>query len=315
MSSLTSSTSAVLTDRLTPDYYLPPRIPWSVAKYAGVPDTLAAGSPGKVGLLDLSFAKAGDRTDLVAHYQKSPLQVMRPLYVDPLRPGTPFVYVMSTGGGILQSDRLRMDVSVSVGSSVFLTTQAATKVHRMDADYATQVINIEAGADSVVEYYPEPTIVFAGSRFFQRAVVTADPSATVLFADCFTAGRLARGERHAYDVYASDFELRNPAGDLLVADRIRLESDEVSGPGRFGDASIMASLFVVQAGFRAAELVDALTPHIGVRWGASALPADSGAWVRILGDDSPAVQKALRAVYDRARLVAIGVPAPNLRKG
>lgn len=302
-------------DRLAPEHYTPARIPSSVSARSGVPDTLAAGSPGKVGLLELTFERVGERTDLVSHYQRSPLQVMRPLYVDPARPGLPIVYVMSTGGGVLQSDRLRMDVVAREGASVFVTTQAATKVHRMDTDFATQIVNISAGAGSIVEYLPEPTIVFTGAAFYQRMVVTADPSATVLVADSFIAGRLARDERHAYDVYATDFEVRRPDGSLAVADRIRLDRDSVTGPGRFGSETLMASLFVVHAGFDVAELVDELSRHGDVRWGASTLPDGVGAWVRILGDDSPSVRAAWLAVYDRARRVAIGAPLPDLRKG
>ena len=307
--------SSVPADRLSPAHYTPARLPSAVRAYAGIPDTLVAGSPGKVGLLELTFAQVGDRTDLVAHYQRSPLQVMRPLYVDPMMPGLPFVYIMSTGAGVLQSDRLRMDIRAQAGASVFVTTQAATKVHRMDADFGTQLVNIEAGPGTTVEYFPEPTIVFARAKFYQRTVVTADPSATVLIADCFTAGRLARGEVHEYDIYASDFELRSPAGDLLVADRIRLENGTVRGPGRFGDASLMASLYVVASGFEVAVLVEALNGHSSVRYGMSELPGNIGVWVRILGDDPPAVQRALAAAYDAARRATVGAPLPDLRKG
>ncbi|MEK8225312.1 hypothetical protein NKG05_03025 [Oerskovia sp. M15] len=67
-------------------------------RHSSTPDTLATGSPGKVGLLELEFGKNERGTELVHHYQKSPLQIMRPLYYDPLRPDMPYTYLMSTGG-------------------------------------------------------------------------------------------------------------------------------------------------------------------------------------------------------------------------
>ena len=298
----------VARDRLSSAYFEPSRVPAIVAEYAGQPDTLGVGSPGKVGLLDLAFARIGERTELTEHYQKSPLQVMRPLYIDPVRPGTAVLYLMSTGGGILQSDRLRTDIRVGDDACVLVTTQAATKLHRMDADYASQVVNISVGASAVLEYLPDSTIAFAGSRFYQRTVVTADPTATLILGDCFVSGRLARGERHDYDVYASDLEIRNPA--LAFTDRIRLQPGSAAGPGRFGPATVMASLYVVGA----IEPSDLPAAADGVHVGLSSLPGEIGVWMRILGEDPVAVSAAFRNAYDVARRVVLGAPAPDLRK-
>src|SRR5699024_9322707 len=84
------------------------------------PGALPVGSPGKVGVLDLAFRLDGcdpaGRTVLAERFQKSPLQVMRPLYIDPVLRQMPTVYVMSTGGGIVGGDRLDMDVRVAAGA-------------------------------------------------------------------------------------------------------------------------------------------------------------------------------------------------------
>nr|WP_228553873.1 urease accessory protein UreD [Catenulispora pinisilvae] len=305
--------------RLRPEHYEPERVPPEVLRHAGCPDTLAVGSPGKVGVLELGFQRIGGRTELVAHYQKSPLQIMRPLYIDPARPDLAFVYLMSTGGGILQADRLRTDLDCGADTAVHITTQAATKVHRMDFDYATQIVNLRAGPNSHVEYLPEAVIPFGGSRFYQHTVITADPSATVLAGETVLAGRLARGERHGYDAFASDFELRRPDGELLALDTVRLEPGGlgVTGPAVLGGHDVMATLFVVTAGADAAVVADTLHDAVadaGVRYGVSILPGDCGAWVRILGDLSPAVNEAMRRAWDAVRRLLIGVPAPDLRK-
>ena len=51
-----------------------------------------------------------------------------------------------------------------------------------------------------------------------------------------------------------------------------------------------------------------------MRWGVSALPGDCGAWARLLGSYSPAIDRAMRAAWDAVRRLLIGVPAPRLRK-
>lgn len=306
-------------ERLVPRHFAPDRVPREVARYAGRPDTLGVGRPGKIGLLELGFERAGGRTELVHHYQKSPLQIMRPLYVDPVRPDLPVVYLMATGGGIVQADRLRLDVECGADTSVLVTTQAATKVHRMDSDYATQLINLTVGPRSYVEYLPEPTIPFANSRFYQRCTVIADPSATVLVGETVLAGRLARGERYSFDVFASDFEVRRPTGEPVAIDTVRLEPARMvaGAPAMLGPHTIMGSFYAVSPLASATEIADALHAALDgspVLCGVSTLPLDGGAWLRLLGSDPPAMTAAMRAAWDATRRLLIGTPAPALRK-
>ncbi|MGW1773941.1 urease accessory protein UreD [Streptomyces sp. NPDC002104] len=312
--------------RLEPAHYEPPRVPLEVLRHSSVPDTLAVGRPGKVGLLELAFERAGGRTELVRHYQKSPLQIMRPLYFDPYRPDLPITFLMSTGGGVIQADRLRTDLSFGPGTSAHVTTQAATKVYRMEHDYAVAQTFLTAGPDAYVEYLPDPVIPYVDSRFYQRTVITADPTATVLVSETVLSGRLAHGEHNAYQVFASDFELRRPGGELVALDTVRLEpggagpgSDRgsVDGPAVLAGHRVMACFFAVSPLAPARELADLLHTALadrGVRYGVSVLPQDCGAWVRVLGDHTEAVTRALGAAWDAVRRRLIGVPAPNLRK-
>ncbi|MFE2287420.1 urease accessory protein UreD [Streptomyces sp. NPDC059443] len=305
--------------RLDPTHYEPPRVPLEVLRHASVPDTLGVGRPGKVGLLELGFERAGGRTELVRHYQKSPLQIMRPLYFDPHRPDLPITFLMSTGGGVIQADRLRTDLVFGPGTSGHVTTQAATKVYRMEHDYAAAQTFLTAGPDAYVEYLPDPVIPYVDSRFYQRTIVTAHPTATVLASETVLSGRLARGERNAYEVFASDFELRRPGGELVAVDTVRLEpgGSGVDGPAVLAGHSVMACFFAVSPLAPARELADLLHATLadhGLPYGVSVLPQECGAWVRLLGEHTEAVTRALTAVWDALRRRLIGVPAPAIRK-
>ncbi|GAB3495656.1 urease accessory protein UreD [Amycolatopsis cihanbeyliensis] len=305
--------------RLSPRHYQPSRVPPEVARHAAGPDTLGVGRPGKVGLLELGFEKAGERTELVTRYQKSPLQIMRPLYIDPARPDLPITYLMSTGGGIVQADRLRLDVTCGEDTAVHLTTQAATKIYRMEYDYATQLVNLHAGPGAYLEYLPDPAIPHAGARLYQRTVITADPSATVLTGETVLAGRLARGERHAYQVFAGDLEVQRPGGEPVILDTVRLEpaGPGVTGPGVLAGYDIVSTLFVATPLAPAHAVADSLHHALaasGLRYGASVLPGECGAWLRALGSDPPSMSRAVRVAWDAVRRLLIGVPAPALRK-
>lgn len=316
--------------RLQPAHFEPARVPVEVARYGTAAHTLPVGSPGKVGILELDFALRGEgdgrRTELVHHFQKSPLQIMRPLYFNELRPDMPYTYVLTAGGGILHNDRQRMDLSFGPGTSAHVTTQAATKVYRMESGYATSLVNLEIDEDAYAEYLPDPLIPYEDARFYQRTGVTLAPSATLVAGETVYAGRLSRGERNAYAAYASDFEVRRPGGAPVAFDRVRLvpRDGSVGGAAVLGGRDIVSSLYVLTAVRPARDIAAALHDAVAAvvsesddasaRFGVTVLPGDAGAWMRFVGDDtitSTAVQTAAAAA---AHELLTGRTAPRIRK-
>lgn len=295
------------------------------------PGALPVGSPGKVGVLDLDFCvDARGRTVLAERFQKSPLQVMRPLYIDPVLDRMPTVYVMSTGGGIVGGDRLDMDVRLGEGAHALITTQAANRVHRMDVGYATQNVELRLGAGAVCELLPDPIIPYGGSRFQQRLRAEVPADAVLIAAEILTAGRVAHGETWEVDAYVSTVEISRPDGTPLVVDTTLVTRDLAGHPLVAGAADAIGSLFVVAPGPAndlasvmrgAADLVAGQShevegrPHAAdVRCGVSTLPHGCGAWLRVLGSGQENVEAAVQAVWSAARQHVLGVAAPELRK-
>ncbi|MEU1734509.1 urease accessory protein UreD [Streptosporangium sp. NPDC020145] len=306
-------------DRLAPERYEPHWIPEPVRRHSTQPDTLPVGCPGKVGVLELEFQRTDERTELTGHFQKAPLHITRPHYYDPMLPGMPYVMLMMSGGGVLQGDRYRLDVSCGAGASVHLTTQGFTRLHRMERNHATQLVELDVGPGGYLEYLPDPTIAFGGSRYYQRTVVTAAPDATVVFGETMMAGRLARGERHAYTAYCTDTEMREPNGELVFADPLRLVPGDgpVDGPAVMAGFGVMSTLYVVTGSRPPQEVADTMHEALtgtGLRAGTGVLPGGRGAWARFFGDRSPEVLAACHGVWDTVRRALIGVPAPASRK-
>ena len=302
---------------------------------AYAPGALPVGSPGKVGVLDLEFRLAADgRTVLADRFQKSPLQVMRPLYVDTTLPHVPVTYLMSTGGGVVGGDRLDIDVRIADGAHAVITTQAATRIHRMDAGFATQNVRLSLGAGSVCEWVPDPLIPYAGSRFQQRLTATVPEDAVLVLSDVLTAGRVARGERWAVDALVSAVDLARPDGTPLVVDTTRIvraagSDSRADGrgdlAGRSDDdddlvtagADAIGTVFVLAPGPAvdlAAVMRAAADACTGVRCGVSTLPEGSGAWMRALAHSQEAAESAVTRVWSAAREHLLGAPAPDLRK-
>ena len=303
-----------------PSWYTPTDLPAEVRAYRTPAGHPAAGHAGKAGLLDLHLAPVAGATRIVRQFQRMPLYLFHPLYIDEGWPGMAFVYMLQSGEGIVQGDRYRLDLDCAPGAAAHFTTTSATKIYRMENDFGCQLVNLTAGADAFVEYLPEPVIPFRDSRFYQRTCLTVGPGASVILGEILLPGRVARGEAHAYSLYYTDLEARTPDGALLFADRLKLEpgSAPPRSPGLFGPYDVLGALHVVTRRSPADVLVDRLHRCLGARpevmAGVSALPNDAGVAVRVLGRTSAEVGAAMRSAWNEARLALVGIPAPEPRK-
>lgn len=312
--------ATLLPARNDPNWYTPADLPAEIRAYDTPLDHLGVGCTGKVGLLELGLTAVGRVTRVARQFQQLPLYVFHPLYIDAGWPGMAFIYALQAGEGIVQGDRYRLDLDCAPNTAVHFTTQAATKIYRMEDNFASQIVNLTVGAGAFVEYLPDPVIPFRDSRFYQRVLITVDPDASVIFGESLLPGRVARGEVHAYALYYTDIEARAPDGMLLFADRLKMEPDLASprSPGLLGCYDVLAALYIVTRQSPAGVLVDRLHNCLATRpellAGISELPNSCGAVVRILGHTSAAVAAAMRVAWNEARLVLMGLPAPDLRK-
>lgn len=304
--------------------YLPDNLPVEFQAFDTPVESLGAGASTKLGLLDLTLAPSAGITRIVRQAQRGLLYIFRPIYIDPARPDMAFVYMIQMGDGMVQGDRYRLDLECQPGSAVHFTTQAASKLYRMEQNFATQIVNLNAGAGAYVEYLPDPVIPFRGARFYQRFNLTVDPTASAIVGEMLLPGRVAHGEAHAYTLYFTDLEARAADGTLLFVDRIALQPGQASPqtPGRLGPYDVLASLYVVTRQVPARDLADALSGCLAefpepesILIGVSELPNECGVIVRILGSRSQVVRAALLDCWNASRQMLIGVPAPDLRKG
>jgi urease accessory protein len=285
-------------------------------------DALVVGAAGKIGLLDLTLGPHRGVTRVERHYQRLPLHVYRPIYLDEGRPDMAFLFVQQFGDGLVQGDRYRIDIDCEPGSATHVTTQAATNIFGARENFATQLVNLRVHAGALLEYLPDPVVPFRGSRLFQRTCVTADPDATVILGETLLPGRVAHGEAHAYDLYWAETEVRRPDETLLFADVLRLNpggGETARSAGVLGPYDVVATLHVISGRSDRTRLVtllrETLAAQEDVLAGVSELPNRAGVGVRLLGRTSKAVQAARRAAWNAARVELLGTPAPNLRKG
>ncbi|MFH5925350.1 urease accessory protein UreD [Roseomonas xinghualingensis] len=288
--------------------------------YHTEPAQMRAAAPGKVGELRLGFMLRNGRSVLHDLYRVTPLLVQRALYWDEAMPELPICSIISVGGGILQGDRYKIDISVGEGACAQVTSQGANRVHRMDANYASQyqAISLEDGA--YLEYLPDFTIAYRGSRFINETDIVIADNATLLYGEMVLAGRKHHHaeERFGLDLLSMAVKVRRPDGRKLFAEKILIEN---------GDPTI--DFAAVMRGYDAFANIMCLTPpetatRIKARFatkfpvedaralsGISRLPNAAGLMMRAVGIETRDVRKEVRHFWQIVREESCGRTLPE----
>jgi urease accessory protein len=252
--------------------------------------------PPSAGTGSLEFRLVGDRTVVARAYAASPLRMLMPNN----HGRAAWVYLASFGGGLVDGDRLDVDVDVGEGAAAFLGTQASTKIYRSPHGCA-QRLRVRASNDATVAVLPDPVACFRGARYEQRSDFALGRGASLAFLDSYTCGRGARGERWEFDLYASRTTVARE-GRTLVVDACRLDPRHGSIAERMGRTNVALSMIVVGPAFalaRAAMLAPRPAParHDREVVAASAI-GDDGAILRVAADRFERASYLLRPSFD-----------------
>ena len=234
--------------------------------------------------------------------------------------GMSSLYLQSCSGGIFQGDDLGLRFVAQAGTQAHLTSAASTVVHTMnDGREARHRVLIEAEPDSLLEYLPDPLVMFPRSNLQNEVVVHLHPGARVLLGEALVLHDPDQSGQ-VFDSYLSETLVRDAAGRLLVRDRFRIDGDTLlsSRPGINGRYQAQASFFALTTSDAAPALVAALRqaiePIAGVYAAASALPNGAGAWIRMLADDAIGLRQAMHAAWVAMRIEFTGLSPARKRK-
>ncbi len=290
--------------------------PPELAPFQDEPGQLPSGSVGKNAFLHLGFEQRGERTVLAHLERRAPLLVQQALYWDEALPDLPCVFVITTTGCILQGDRFNIEIDLAPDTRAHVTTQAATKIHSMDANYAAQTQNIVLGENAYLEYLPDPVIPHAHARFITTTDVCAHSSATLLYSEVMMGGRKyhGEGELFQYDVFSSTVRARRPDGAELFTEKFVIEPhvQNVRQVGVMGTFDVFANVVLLTPKHHADKVFDLVPAVVNLeeQWaaGASRLPNDAGLVFKVLGQESEPVQAKVREFWSIVRQTVIGAP-------
>ncbi|HEY6492285.1 MAG TPA: urease accessory protein UreD [Trebonia sp.] len=284
------------------------------------------------GVLEMTFARRGDRSVLAHLHRQVPLLVQQALYWDEHLPGLPCVYVITTSGCVLAGDRYDISIDVEDGAMAHVTTQSATRIHKMDDGYASQLQRVSVADGGYLELLPGPVIPQHHSRFVSETDAIVSESATLVSAEILQPGRKHHGdgELFEYDLYSSAVTVRRPDGTPLFCEKFTAEpwQHPVRAAGAMGGFDIFGNVIVVTPVVHALRILErvaagtgadsyrageAVAAGDGCMTGASLLPNDAGLVYKVLGADTQPVKARIRAFWDLVRREVAGVPAPASR--
>lgn len=304
-------------------FFVPDDIPPEVLAYGSNLSQLGVGSAGKLGAITLRLELDPQRqkTVLKEQYSKVPLYTQRVLYLEESLPSMAYLFVISPSGGILQGDRYRMDITLSKDALFHLTTQGATRIYRMDKNYATQVVNITVGEGCYFEFIPDQIIPYRDSRFYQKVLLNVHDNATMVYSELLVPGRVASGESFEYDICYLKTNARNQDGELRFIDIAILEPKKriLKNSGVLENFDVVGTVYILAPANHIKELNSLINSMIEsypkVYGGSTILPNSSGVMVRLLGPFASDVRDVIIEATRITRKEILDAPFSRIRKG
>ena len=288
------------------------------AAFQDEPRQMRSGAVGKTGRLRLGFEQRGERTVLADLESRTPYLAQRALHCDPALPDLAWLFVITTAGCILQGDRMQLEIALGAGARAHVTTQSATKVHSMDANYALQTQSLTLDDGAYLEFLPEPLIPHRQARFASETRITVAPSATLLYSEIVQPGRKYHHPDECFGatVLSLASEAARPDGRTLFVEKLLAEPARrpMRQTGVMDGFDVFANVILCtppEQAERVHDLVGAAVDHAaGLAYGACRLPNDAGLIFKVLGRETAPVKAKVREFWSVVRREVAGADIP-----
>ena len=275
---------------------------------------------GRVGTIALEYIRRGGRTVFGRTNAQTPWHLLPPIYLD--ESGSAYTLLVNPSGGLVGGDRLSIELSVGPKAHVLISTPSANRVYRSPSQEAVQDVSIKVAQDGVLEWMPEHTIPFAGSRFRQEIGVQLGTGATLVLWDAVASGRIAHGERWRFASLENDIHITLPS-QATVRERYALAPSDAKGGVGLAEAwDYVGSLFIIGDAVSAerwaaleSALADILDDH-GDRavLGGVSQPSVPGVVVKLVARSAPVLTHVVMELWAAVRQVLWHMPPAMLRK-
>nr|WP_263323304.1 urease accessory protein UreD [Neobacillus sp. Marseille-Q6967] len=255
----------------------------------------------ETGYLRIAAARKREKTILEESYSEGAFKITRPVYLT--QGGEAYFYIMNPGGGYVDGDTYKIQISLEEGAEAVVTTQSSTKIYKTRSRPARQEMEIFLKKGSVLEYLPDPVIAYQHACFKQRVIVRMEKGATLICSDIFTPGWAPDGTLFQYDLLKSKMEVYLE-DRLVLLDHVKLEpDDDFQGLGLMDGYTHFGMMTVIDHRVNKAfleELHEVFEPLSGYRIGLSMLSI-SGFALRILANSTQEIESVIALCHETIR--------------
>jgi urease accessory protein len=273
---------------------------------------------GTSGKLRIEYARRDNHTVIARSHCTSPWHLFPPIYLDDT--GAAYTLLLNPSGGLVGGDHLAIDLAVKAKAHAIISTPSANRVYRSLSAPAVQVVHVRIETGGLLEWLPEPTIPFAGSRFRQTIHVRLARGAAVVLWDAMASGRIARGERWAFAGLENDLTITTASNGSLK-ERFRLNHHAGSAAGIAGAWDYIGSLYIVSDNtpidkWKSLEVKmgEILDDERGSLLGGVSRPAVPGLVMKLAVRSAPVLAGVLERLWTAVRATLWTLPSVHLRK-
>lgn len=168
------------------------------------------------------------KTIIQERYETHPMRISRPFRLDKnLIQGESdrraYLYLRNNSPGLLAQDKLNLDFTLAANTQLYLTEQSATKVHPMSSESTAEVnYRWTIGKQAMVEFVPEPLILYQDSALKQTTIIKMHSTASLFWCDLILPGRLAKGESYQFRYYNHLLEVSSDCDEMWFKERFYL---------------------------------------------------------------------------------------------
>jgi len=263
--------------------------------------------------LALEYSVRNGRTTLTGREHSGPLLVQKALY--PEGDAVCHSIVVHPPGGIAGGDALELALRLNPGAAALLTTPEAGKWYKSSGTGASLAQRFDIGRGAVLEWLPQPAIVYDAARAAVTTEVRLHDEACYLGWEINCMGRSASGERFGAGELRQRTELWQ-SGRRLWTEYARLAGSDPMLASKAGlDGRTVSALLIAAGRDVGKDLLEqcrGVAPDAGAHAGVTLLPRVLLA--RYLGASSEAAMQYFIALWAllRPALAGRGAVPPRI---
>nr|WP_045392751.1 urease accessory protein UreD [Falsirhodobacter sp. alg1] len=160
--------------------------------------------------------------------------------------GTEVVF-LNTSGGLAAGDNLDFNIELRPDTRALATTQTAERAYRAEGRPAQARVALSVGKGGWLDWLPQETILFNGSKLERETVIDLDAGAGCLALEMVVLGRIAMGET-LHRLHLRDRRIIRQEGRVIHHDALALDDGtlhRLETPAMMGGARALATLVMV----------------------------------------------------------------------